>query len=652
MSDSRRTLLVFASLAVLWPGPRPLAAADKPETWSEVKSPHFTVITNAGEKQGRKIAEQFELIRSVIKSILPKARLDSGKPILIFAVKSEKDLKKLLPAYWEGKDPKRLAGMFAAGEEKSYVALRMDTNWEDPYHVVFHEYLHSLTQLNIERLPLWVDEGLAEFFAHTQVMGKEVGLGRPNWQYTEMLTRTSLIPWEVFFAVDHTSPHYKQGDKSSIFYAQAWALAHHLQVDPEARKSGPLSLYLRLVDGGMDQVAAAGEAFGDFKKLQRKMESYVRQESLHYVKLPAPADIDERTFAARMLAPAEATALRGDFYMHTNRPDEAASALNEAFRLDPNLPLVHEALGFLHFRQGRRQDAARELAEAARLNSSSFLTHYWLAMLTSQDSGREGAFDEAEQHLRRTIELNREFAGAYSMLATFLVRRNDKARMDEALALAGKAVELEPGTLVFHLNMGQVLLRLERAAEARQIGQRVLQAARTESDRQNATNFLSTVQGFEEFLARRKKHEEGAREAEARREEFRKKLEEQRRREEAEAAAAPPPAAPVKKGRSAPPPKARYSASTGSNASIEGRISELTCTDPALMELTLSIGGYNLKLRAKNFYKVEYLSSGDWTPPADFKPCEHLKGKLVLATYTTLLNQSYAGEIISIEVKR
>jgi len=37
--------------------------ASAAENWIEVRSPHFTVDSNAGEKEARKIADQFEQIR-------------------------------------------------------------------------------------------------------------------------------------------------------------------------------------------------------------------------------------------------------------------------------------------------------------------------------------------------------------------------------------------------------------------------------------------------------------------------------------------------------------------------------------------------------------------------------------------------------------
>src|SRR3990172_2712818 len=48
----------------------PLAAAEKPEKWIEVRSPNFTIVSNASEKQARRAAEEFEQIRAVFQTAL------------------------------------------------------------------------------------------------------------------------------------------------------------------------------------------------------------------------------------------------------------------------------------------------------------------------------------------------------------------------------------------------------------------------------------------------------------------------------------------------------------------------------------------------------------------------------------------------------
>ena len=122
------------------------SAASK-DIWIEVRSPHFTVISNAGDKEARKLADQFEQFREVFHNSFPKLRVDLGKPLIIFAVKNEESLKAFIPAYWESKGLAHPAGIYIPGEERHYVAVRTDMASENPYQVVYHEYTHAIMNL-------------------------------------------------------------------------------------------------------------------------------------------------------------------------------------------------------------------------------------------------------------------------------------------------------------------------------------------------------------------------------------------------------------------------------------------------------------------------------------------------------------------------
>ncbi|MBI3404654.1 MAG: hypothetical protein HY046_04280, partial [Acidobacteria bacterium] len=131
---TRRLISLFFFISAL-----PCYSADKAETWIEVRSPNFTVVTTHNDKQARAIAEQFELFRAVAQKVMPKANFNLGRPLLILAVKNEKALKELLPEYWETKGHTHPAGVFIGGEEKLYIALRTDVQGDFPYQVIYHE---------------------------------------------------------------------------------------------------------------------------------------------------------------------------------------------------------------------------------------------------------------------------------------------------------------------------------------------------------------------------------------------------------------------------------------------------------------------------------------------------------------------------------
>ena len=106
------------------------AAADVNQGWIEVRSPHFVVSSNAGEKEARRIADQFEQIRALFHSAFANLRVDPAQPVLILAAKNENTMKMLLPENWEVKGHVHPAGLYQQGEDKHYVILRLDSAGE------------------------------------------------------------------------------------------------------------------------------------------------------------------------------------------------------------------------------------------------------------------------------------------------------------------------------------------------------------------------------------------------------------------------------------------------------------------------------------------------------------------------------------------
>jgi hypothetical protein len=138
-------------------------ARDKEENWLEVRSQHFCVVTNANEKTGRRIADQFERMREVFHVPFPQLSIDSGSPIIVLAVKDEKDFRGLEPQAYLAKGQLKLGGLFLWTPDKNYVLMRVDAQGEHRYSVVYREYTHLLLSQAAEWMPLWMNEGLAEF---------------------------------------------------------------------------------------------------------------------------------------------------------------------------------------------------------------------------------------------------------------------------------------------------------------------------------------------------------------------------------------------------------------------------------------------------------------------------------------------------------
>jgi len=625
-------------------------AAEKPEVWVEVRSPHFTVYSNAGQKQAQRVAEQFEQIRAMFAKAFPNVKVDPGQPMYILAAKNEKTLKTLLPGFWERKGQAHPVGLFVPGQEKNYAALRLDTQGDNPFQTIYHEYVHLLVRLNYQGLPTWLNEGLAEFWANTIIGDKTVRTGRPDENHILLLRESKLLPIEVLLKVDHGSPYYNEANKVSIFYAQSWALVSYLMLDEKMRQGKALTRFLQAVNSGKDDTEAAREAFGELKKLEKTLESYVRSSRFYELEIKKPAEIPDSEYTVRTVPEAESAALRGDFHMHTNRPVEARALLEQALKLDPKLALAHESFGFVYFRENNREEAARWFAQAAQLDSQSALAHYFHAMLQMQESLDPEKFGEVEVSLRRSIELNPDFAPAYVTISGFYAMREETK--EKAVEAARKAYQLQPGEMMYAFNLAQILLRTDHVDEAGKLTQQLLVRPQSEQQRTLAMRLLEDVRTYQEHAAAKKRYEEEQRAAE-----------EAARRAQTEPARESPAAGgnegprPGLNRRGGPPPRAEDSPTMPSGGTggvsygMFGKIAEVVCEQPAEMYLTLTMHSITMKLHATNYFKIEYLTTR-WQPPPKFNPCVHLKGLTAKVSYKLVQGQTYDGEITSIEVQR
>jgi len=79
MIGDLRTLVVSAA-AALFPAGSPVTAADR--TWTEAKSTHFVVVSDAGEKAARNTLWQLEQLRIAYRS--PGSSADSRRTTMPF----------------------------------------------------------------------------------------------------------------------------------------------------------------------------------------------------------------------------------------------------------------------------------------------------------------------------------------------------------------------------------------------------------------------------------------------------------------------------------------------------------------------------------------------------------------------------------------
>jgi len=150
--------------------------AEKP--WIEVDSPHFRVMSNGGDNGARRIAYEFEQMRATLAARFPGARIETGAPLLIFAPTDEDTAVDLSPMMRvEKKRGINVGGYFQHNWEKQFAMVRLDLDTADNHQIVYHEYTHNVLHANFRWLPLWLDEGMAEFFGNTRFEHDKMYIG-------------------------------------------------------------------------------------------------------------------------------------------------------------------------------------------------------------------------------------------------------------------------------------------------------------------------------------------------------------------------------------------------------------------------------------------------------------------------------------------
>jgi Tfp pilus assembly protein PilF len=465
---SRRIAAIFCICVTLWILPSPPMRAARHEAWVEVRSPNFIIVSNAGEKQARKTAIQFEQIHTLFREGLAVAQGHPSPVITIFALKDEKSLGDLLPDYWT-KGHMHPSGVFAYRMYQYYAAVNLEAQGTNPFATMYHEYYHSLTMPYFPELPIWLSEGLADFFGESQVNGTVATMGVADPALIEELRHNKLIPLDVLFHVDAASPYYNEENKVSVFYAESWALTHYLMIGDKQAHRQMLLDYAGALASGSSPDQAAAKAFGDLKKLQDDLSRYIGKFSFSYFQMKAPAELAPAELHVRELTDAEEEAYRGGFFAIRRRP-EAKQILQNAVNLDPRLALAHQNLGIEEYLEGNRDSALTSISEAVKLDSKNGLARYLRAYLTFFGAGGFPQDSQIEEDLRQALASQPDFAPANALLGLYLSSRRQNG--DEALLYAKKAVTLEPGNTEFIYDLAQVLAQMQRFDEAQYIAER------------------------------------------------------------------------------------------------------------------------------------------------------------------------------------
>jgi tetratricopeptide (TPR) repeat protein len=646
------TVLVLAG--ILYPSVRAADKADKKdekknekvEIWVEVRTPHFDVVSDGGEKTARRVADQFEQVRRVLQGTMPNAHFDTGVPIQIMAARDGKSFATLFPEYPYDKRHEQPTGVFFSGTEKNYIALRTNVSGPVPFEDIYHDYTRLVLKLSYHSLPPWIEEGYANVYGSMILTDKGAKIGRPDPEDLSALWESPLLPLDLVIHVDRASGYYNSGGKPTVYSAESHALVHYLLADPQGPGIKSLERYVAQVEAGTDALEAARQVFGDLNQLQSKLEAYIKQSTT------APTDVlagggTESASAAHTLTPAEMEARIGDLDLTRGRRDDARTKLEDALMLDPSLASAEESFGFLLLQIGQLEDAEKHFMRAAELDPKRPLAYYGQGMVAMSRGGFVGVPVGAVVAFEKTVALSPDFAPAWFNLASIYALR--KETLQKALDAAQHAASLVPGDSGYQYQVAVILENLGRTQEARKAAEQIRNSSSDLKAADKAGDLIAQMSGprpssppasatvaMPPASAGPQVHLERKTETDDRPAE----TQSSRTRE-----TAPPSPAPAPELSIAPatPVEARV-------YSMVGTITEVSCTDAPQIQITLKAQTIVMHLHAANAAQLT-IKSPTASSPAKNAVCPGLRGKSARVTYQLVSEKKWDGEIRTVELR-
>ena len=467
----RRRLFILCGLCVLLIAPARAAA-----TWTYASSTHFEVFTTAGARSARETLVQFERIRAFFASHL-ELTPPSGRRVRLVLFSNEAEFR-----------PYRIndavVAFYRPGPATDYIVMHALGRMS--HDVMVHEYVHLILNRSGGRYPVWVNEGLAEYFATLPSMGDAVQVGRMARTRMRSLASGRLLGLDQLFAVTHESPEYQTAEHGGLFYAQSWALTHMLLADERYRDGA--TRFIALMREGTPSAQAVETVWArPLEQVQDDLRDYVRSGyfAVRLIRFEEPSE--DAPVVTREVSSFEAEFVLANLLAAAREDaDKARTAFEGLAAQRPDDVALLESRAALEFRTGRARAGRPFLERAIELNTTTASTYRDLAALVvAEDAAR------AEALLERALAIDPLDVRTRVHLATLFSRR-DPVEVIVMLAAVGRVSSGEAFD-VFRLR-ANAYLAVNDLTRAREAAHELTQVARSRQQQAVAARVVASIE--------------------------------------------------------------------------------------------------------------------------------------------------------------
>lgn len=471
--------------------------------WIEVRSPHFSVITDAGEKRGHEVALRLEQMESVFAGFLLKQELSRPIPLTIFAFHSDKAYSAIAPRQPAGTLPP--PAFLLRGEDRSFLVVNLAL--PDPWRSVTHDLAHLFLEGNYPTTTSWFDEGLAEYFSSIELDDKRVSIGgdpelsperqadlfqrvdaktQPPKPLTDFLTAPIWISTADLLTMQRNGP---EGTHRTQFHAQSWMLIHYLLAKRKMTETGEFFNLLENDKVPVEQ--AVQQAYGmTCLQLEQAVKEYFKgQKELlaardaartatgqigegtipQPIQYASPVEASTALYGATKLPEPEAEI--GVAEMEARLPEHRgdAQATVEAFmKAPPETASEHRVLGWIALENQKWETAFAELGQALELNDKDNWARYYLVETKFREAQathqQVKSLANALLDLRVVIDWYPDFAEAHNLLG---LGRVDGGGIGSAIQAEQGAIRLNPRHEQYQLNLAKIYTEAKKFDAAR-----------------------------------------------------------------------------------------------------------------------------------------------------------------------------------------
>ena len=615
---------------------------EKIEPWVEIRTPHFIVAADGGEKTARRIAEEFESLVRVIQATMPNSRVSSGIPVRIVAPRDAKSFGRAFPDFPYDKNHEQPPGLFFSGPEKTYIGVRTNASGHFPYMEIFQNYGREILKRSYRNLPPWLEEGYSTVYGDVTFGDRGPRLERPDPEDLSVLYESPLLPLDLVLHVDRASPYYSPGNKQSVYFAESRVLVHFLISDPQFTGAKSLERYITAVQNGGDSLQAAREAFGDLNQLQSKLDAYVKQVNGQPAELPVSGGGGDSAGSARTLSAAQIEARTADFLALRGRNEDAQDKLEEAIMSEPGLAEAEQSLGFILLKKNDVDEAQKHFDRAVQLDSNDALNFYGQGLAAVAKAGNAAVPPGAVDAFEKTVSLNPDFAPGWENLAMLYSQRNEM--LAKALADAKRAAALAPGESRYQSAVAALQDRLANPGDARRASASGPQSANDRAGADKSGDLAARISPRQPPAAPPPSTNPPAKPATA---DPGLRIERKTEPEAKPSTASTVSAAPKPEP---PPAPAAPLFSPTKVYSMMGTITDVNCSNAPQIFLTMKSLTIVMKLHAAELAKLSFKSAGSESALKEAS-CSSLRGRSARVSYTLVLNQPWDGEMQEVEFR-